>query len=206
MVIRFISIIEDSGIELASYPKHHDTDIFGGIITAVSEAVQRLGYKDLKKISVGEQAIYVNPINEKILLVVSIGVDDSRSNYVESIQWLIDLLRKKIKENIENFEDSELLFSADYQSTLEPALKEAIIYHESVEERLKKLSKLFKNAKKLIGAETDELIKRCERGGVLFKNINEDLYISETDLDFIELKDHLERCISLLKSILSDLL
>ena len=202
MPIKFISIIDETGNEILSAPESRGMKLVGGVISAVSEILKSLEMSELEKLSTGTETIYIHRLNPKLSLVILVDSSENRSIYEEYVRWLINIIKQEINQK---FRGGDLFFVDDSIALLKPLLDKALETHRDVEDILIRLEKLYRTAKEIIGIKADKIIENCQSEFKLIQH-NGGFYIKEANLGFNELIINLNKCISLIKGVLRELL
>ena len=94
--IEFISLLDEGGVEVFSYPPQNQLDMVGSALVATIEMINRKNMGLLEKIHLEDLIIYLKKLNGNATLIIAFKNPNNKSNngynFEKRIKWFIRYL------------------------------------------------------------------------------------------------------------------
>ena len=159
LTIEFISILDEGGVEVFSYPPQSRLDMMGGAIVATIEMMNKRNQEILEKIYLEDLVIYIRKLKGNATLIIAFK--NFNKKFIEAeVSWFIEHLTEEI---IRGIPGGNILFVDQVRDVLEPMIGDAIDLFEDICDHLERLNEAYKLATEIIGEKARELIETCCR-------------------------------------------
>lgn len=203
MTLELISLLDESGITVASFPRIDKDSLLGSLVTAVNEAIKALTSSEVETLEAGDKTIFMEKLQGKYSLLIVIKKDHEWFFERESVEWFTSVMGEEIADALKV---GSIDIGLDVSLELSPLLKKYFELYNEISESLINLSKLFKLALKIVGEKTLDLFKNCEAMGLKFIFKNDNVYLGSVHLKLDRIPNVLETCKNRIKGFIKNTL
>ncbi len=206
MSLSFISILDEAGSPISTYPKIDIGAFLGAVITAVTGALRELGSQSIEHIATDKFHLYTYKTNKGLLLLVAFKKQGNLEPRKDLIDWFLYNLSLMSDEIGGSGTFGITIIDESKGSIFDPLLEKSFNLFNEIDSLFHNLVETYSVAHQLFGDVAKKLLEvNIEKLKLPIRIDDNSLYFREVKSDMKNVKAALEVLIRLLKEKFNEL-
>jgi len=204
--LSFISVLDEAGSPIATYPKIDMGRFLGAVISAVTQALGELGSQSIEHISTDRFHIYTYKTDRDLLLLITFRKEGNIEPRKDLINWFLYNLSLLVDRIYESDSLEIILVEESKGSPIDPLLENVFRIFNEIESLFRNLVETYHISYKVFGEIAKRLVEtNIERLKLPLRVENNELLFREVKSDFAMVKESLNELIRILNEKFKEL-